>query len=167
MTAPPIEKLVVDYIARLERAASTLPPGERADLIQEIREHIDTAMEEGTVSDEAGTRTLLDRLGEPEAIVASAREDRNRGPDRQGVFVEGPAERRSPWGALEIATVILLGVGAVVIPVLGPLVGLILLWSSSQWTRRQKRIGTAITVLPMLLGVILPVLFLLILRRSS
>jgi len=56
---------------------------------------------------------------------------------------------------LEIATVILLGLGAVVIPILGPLVGLILLWSSSQWTRRQKRIGTAITVLPTLLGVLL------------
>jgi uncharacterized membrane protein len=167
MTAPPIEQLVVDYIARLERAASTLPPGERADLIQEIREHIDTAMEGGTVSDEAGMRTLLDRLGEPEAIVASARDDGTPRPDRQpGVFVEGPAERRSPWGALEIATVILLGVGAVVIPILGPLVGLILLWSSSQWTRRQKRIGTAITVLPTLLGVILPVLYLLTLRRS-
>ena len=45
MTAPLIEQLVVDYIARLERAASTLPPGDRADLIEEIREHIDTAKE--------------------------------------------------------------------------------------------------------------------------
>lgn len=159
MTAPLIEQLVVDYIARLERAASTLPPGDRADLIEEIREHIDTAKEAGAVSDEAGMRTLLDRLGEPEAIVASARDDTAPRPDRQlSAFVESPIGPASPWGGLEIATVILLGLGAVVIPILGPLVGLILLWSSSQWTRRQKRIGTAITVLPTLLGVLLFVL---------
>ena len=159
MTAPLIEQLVVDYIARLELAASTLPPGDRADLIEEIRQHIDTAKEAGAVSDEAGMRTLLDRLGEPEAIVASARDDGAPRPDRQlSAFVESPVGPASPWGGLEIAAVILLGLGAVVIPILGPLVGLILLWSSSQWTRRQKRIGTAITVLPTLLGVLLFVL---------
>ena len=162
MTAPLIEQLVVDYIARLERAASTLPSGDRADLIEEIRLHIDTAKEAGAVSDEAGMRTLLDRLGEPEAIVASARDDGATRPDRQpGAFVESPVGPAPPWGGLEIATVILLGVGAVVIPILGPLVGLILLWSSSQWTRREKRIGTAITVLPTLLAVVLSVLLFL------
>jgi len=71
VTVPPTEQLVVDYIRRLERAASTLPPDARADLIEKIREHIDTAKEAGTVSDEAGKRTLPDRLGQPEAVVAS------------------------------------------------------------------------------------------------
>jgi len=159
MTAPAIDQLVMDYIARLEMAASTLPPGERADLIEEIREHIDTATVAGAVSDEAGMRTLLDRLGEPEDIVASARDDTAPRSDRQlSAFVESLSGPASRWGGLEIATVILLGVGAVVIPILGPLVGLILLWSSSQWTRRQKWTGTAITVLPTLLGVVLLVL---------
>ena len=69
MTVPPIEQLVVDYILRLERAARTLPPEARADLFEKIREQIDTAKESGTVS--AGRRTLPDRLGQPEAIVAS------------------------------------------------------------------------------------------------
>ena len=70
MTARYGEQLVVDYLARLERAAAMLAPGDRADLIEGIREHIDTAQATGTVSDEAGMRTLLDRLGEPEARVA-------------------------------------------------------------------------------------------------
>lgn len=107
-------------------------------------------------------RTLLDRLGEPEAIVASARDDDAARPDRRlSATVESPVGPASLWGGLEIATVILLGIGAVVIPILGPLVGLILLWSSSQWTRRQKGIGTAITVLPTLLGVVLSVVLFL------
>ncbi|MEO8556539.1 MAG: hypothetical protein ABI474_07690 [Actinomycetota bacterium] len=155
MTAPPIEQLVVDYLARLERAASTLPPGERADLIEGIREHIDTARVAGGVSDQAGMRTLLDRLGEPEAIVASAQDDAGPRPDRQpGVLIGSPTGPTSPWGGLEIATVILLGVGAFVIPFIGPLVGLILLWSSARWTRGQKWIGTSIAVLPALLAVL-------------
>jgi len=166
MTTPPIEQLVVDYLARLDRAASTLPSGERADLVQEIREHIDTAMEGGTVSDEAGMHTLLDRLGEPEVIVASARGRRHpKARAATGCLRRRPGRAGLALGGLEIATVILLGVGAVVIPILGPLVGLILLWSSSQWTRRQKRIGTAITVLPTLLGVVLLFLYLLTMRR--
>jgi|GEM_PF-1707000 len=70
MIVPSVEQLVADYILRLERAASTLPPRDRADLIEKVRKLIDTAKEAGTPSDEAGMRTLLDRLGEPEAIVA-------------------------------------------------------------------------------------------------
>jgi hypothetical protein len=65
--------------------------------------------------------------------LASARDDTAPRPDRQlSAFVESPVGPASPWGGLEIATVILLGLEAVVIPILGPLVGLILLWSSSQ-----------------------------------
>jgi uncharacterized membrane protein len=166
MTVPHAEHLVVDYLARLERAAGMLPPGDRADLIDGIREHIDTALATGTVSDEAGMRTLLDRLGEPEAIAASARENNDPGPDLHvGAPTESPSSRTGPtssWGGLEIAVVLLLGVGAFVVPVIGPLVGLILLQSSTQWTPRQKRIGTAIAVLPVLLGVAVVVLFLLL-----
>ena len=163
MTAPTLEQLVIDYLTRLEQAASTLPPGDREDLIQGIREHIDTAKETGTASDEAGMRTLLDRLGEPEAIVASARDDHDPASNRQpGALVERLIGRASPWGGLEIAAVILLGIGAFVLPILGPLVGLILLWSSPQWTRPQKGIGTAITVVPTLLGAALPGLLLLV-----
>ena len=65
----------------------------------------------GGVSDQAGMRTLLDRLGEPEAIVASAQDDGAPRLDRQpGVLIGSPIGRTSPWGGQEIATVILLGV---------------------------------------------------------
>ena len=175
MTVPHAEHLVADYLTRLEMAANMLPPGERADLMDGIREHIDTALATGTVSDEAGMRTLLDRLGEPEAIAASALENNDPGPAlHMGAPSESPGSRSdptfptaptgstSPWGGLEITIVLLLGVGTFVLPVICPLVGLILLQSSTRWTPRQKRIGTAIAVVPVLLGVAVIVLFLLL-----
>jgi hypothetical protein len=61
------------------------------------------------------------------------------------------------WGLAEIAAIAFLTVGAVFLPIIGPLIGLVFVWGSSQWTTRQKWIATAIVVVLLLL----PVLFLL------
>ena len=99
MTVPHADQLVEDYLARLERAASMLPPGDRADLIDGIREHIDTALATGTVSDEAGMRTLLDRLGEPEAIAVAARENNDLHVGTPLKAPKAPVARLRPGGA--------------------------------------------------------------------
>jgi PadR family transcriptional regulator PadR len=79
--------------------------------------------------DEAGLRTLLDRLGEPEQIAAEAR-------DRYGV----PTRERS-W--VEVAAIVLLLVGGFLAGI-GWIVGVVLLWLSSIWTLTDKLIGTLI-----------------------
>src|SRR5206468_1092461 len=67
------DALVEDYLRRLERAAYALPPERRAELLLEIRGHISEARDTAAApADEAWTRTLLDRLGTPEEIVAAA-----------------------------------------------------------------------------------------------
>ena len=57
--------LVQDYLSRLERAAAGLEPERRQELLSGIEEHIEAARSSGIARDEAGMRTLLERLGGP------------------------------------------------------------------------------------------------------
>jgi uncharacterized membrane protein len=66
------DELVAAYLARVERAASRLPAGRREELIGDLREHIEIARAESEAETEAEVRTILDRLGDPESIVAAA-----------------------------------------------------------------------------------------------
>jgi uncharacterized membrane protein len=66
------DRLVDAYLRRLDAAALALPPDRRAELIMEIREHVQEALREGPANDEAAVRSLLERLGPPEDIVSAA-----------------------------------------------------------------------------------------------
>ncbi|MEP7024737.1 MAG: hypothetical protein ABJB47_13260 [Actinomycetota bacterium] len=54
------------------------------------------------------------------------------------------AGRPAKAGGLEITTVVFLLIGGVVIPVLGWIVGVVLLWISPRWRTRDKLIGTLV-----------------------
>jgi hypothetical protein len=123
------DKLVADYLKRLDAELRDLPRARRRELHQEISEHIAEARADLEKEDESGVRELLDRLGEPEDIAAEARE-------RFGV------QRKS--GNLDVLALILLLMGGVVLPLIGWLVGVVLLWTSSVWTQREKLIGTLV-----------------------
>jgi hypothetical protein len=58
------------------------------------------------------------------------------------------AER--PWGPLEIIAVLALTLGTFVVPIIGPIVGLVLVWASTRWTHREKKVATLLTVLPVI-----------------
>ncbi|GAA4942033.1 hypothetical protein GCM10025331_30690 [Actinoplanes utahensis] len=66
------DELVAAYLARVEQAASRLPAGRREELLGDLREHIEIARAESETGTEAEVRTILDRLGDPESIVAAA-----------------------------------------------------------------------------------------------
>lgn len=127
---PTADKLVEDYLERLDSELRDLPRARRRELTQEIAEHIDEARSALASDDEADIRNLLDRLGEPAEIAAEARE-------RLGV-----RSRRA--GFTEVAAIVLLPIGGVVIPVLGWVAGVIALWVSDAWTVRDKLIGTLV-----------------------
>lgn len=148
---------VTRFLARLDEAAAALPPGRREELVAEIRDHLRDALSVGA-GDEAALRETLDRLGDPADIVAAEADGApsaapaapavpvwQTGPPGQQPW---PAPRVSPWGGLEIAAVLLLTAGTVVVPVVGPLVGLVLAWVSERWTRREKVVATVLTMLP-------------------
>jgi hypothetical protein len=112
---------VEEYLQRLARAARVLPEREAAELIAEIREHIVAAVPAGASPGEV--RGALDALGAPDDIVAAARP--THVPRRRGIR--------------EVAALVLLVSGLP--PILGWLVGVVLLVASPLWTSRQKLLG--------------------------
>jgi hypothetical protein len=119
------DELTRQYLRRLRHLARMLPRRERAELLAQIEEHLREAVPPG--ASEAELRTILDRLGDPEEIVAEEVE-RLELPDRHA-------------GGAEILTVVLLLMGGFLF-VLGWVVGAVLLWSSRAWTVREKLLGT-------------------------
>jgi uncharacterized membrane protein len=146
--------LVSDYLGRLEAASWPLPAERRRELASEVSEHIEAALSEAGRRDEVTVRNVLERLGPPEEIVAA----------EDGATTEAPTseaqppkvvQAASPWGAVEIGALLLLTVGAVLLPFVGPLLGLIFVWISTQWTTRQKAIATIIVVALLMLPLLL------------
>ena len=146
------EALVHDYLGRLDAAAGSLPASRRAELTGEVRQHIEMALAEAGGRDEVTVRNVLDRLGPPDEIVEAERATDGPAP---GWTPGQQAAARPGWGGTEIVAILLLTVGAILLPIIGPLLGLIFVWASTQWTSRQKLIGTAIVVGLVLLPIIL------------
>ena len=102
--------LITDYLARVERAAAGLPPGRRAELLRDLREHIDIERAEFPGESETHIRTVLERLGDPEQIVAAA--DTGETPRIPPVLppaAAAPRKRTTAWvvGAAVAAAVLL------------------------------------------------------------
>lgn len=65
-------------------------------------------------------------------------------PDGGPAWESVPGGGGRPLGALELCAVIFLLIGGLVVPLIGWIAGVILLWQSPRWTRRDKWIGTLI-----------------------
>lgn len=118
-----------DYLVSLARELRELPPSDRAEIVDEVRDHFEDARAELIDPTEADLRNILERLGPPAEIAAEAR-------IRFGVTrpVEAPPEPmhvagRTP-GGLEI--------GALVMWVVWWPLGVLLTALSPRWTRRDK-----------------------------
>ena len=114
------------YLKELDRALADLPRERRREIVEDIRNHI----EEGSrdAGGDVHILTLLDELGDPEVIASDALE-------RFGIT-------RTRAGALEGVAISALLVGGVVVPAVGWVVGVVLLWLSRVWSTREKLIGT-------------------------
>lgn len=133
------------YLDELDEELRDLPTNRRRELLEEIREHIGSALSEMPDHEEAGVRNVLERLGEPADIAEEARQ-------RFGV-------PRAKPGLRETLVLILLPIGGVIVPLLGWIVGAILLASSNVWTSREKVIGLLVVpggLLPALLFGLVP-----------
>jgi uncharacterized membrane protein len=124
---PMAKQAVKEYLHELDQEIRDLPRSRRQELLGEIHEHIDSALAESPAHDEAEVRNVLDRLGDPSDIAEEARQ-------RFGV----PMQRSR---GLEIAAVILLPIGGLIIPVVGWFIGVILLWSSGRGRRKRSSPG--------------------------
>jgi uncharacterized membrane protein len=145
------DDLVAGYLGRLVQAARQLPPDRRAELIDEIADHIEQARAVSEASG-PGLDDLLRRLGEPEAIAAAANDS---AADFAGTSAQ-PAAAITPPPAgrglrrqrrLDVAAVmltlgsVLLAPVSFVLALLGWAVGLVMLLLSPRWPRRAKVLG--------------------------
>jgi len=94
-------------------------------------------------------RNVLDRIGTPEEVVAAAAEGQPAVGDSQ----------TGRFGTLEVAAVLMLGLGGFFFPVVGWLVGFVLVWMSGAWSFRDKLIATAG---PVAVVFVVPLLFLFV-----
>jgi len=117
-----VDPLVRDYLKRLHAASRGLPRGRRDELHREIDAHLAEAL--GPDATQAEVRTVLERLGDPEDILAEELQ---------------PASR----GTREWAAIVLLPFGGFIAGV-GWFIGVFLLWTSEAWTLRDKLIGTLV-----------------------
>lgn len=146
------EALVRDYLGRLDAASWPLSPGRRDELRAEVTEHIDAALAEAGARDEVTVRNVLERLGRPEEIAAADADPVVGAPS--AMSMPAPQAASSPWGAVEILAILFLTAGAIFLPFVGPLIGLVFTWGSRQWTTREKSVATLIVavifVIPLL-----------------
>jgi hypothetical protein len=125
------DRLIDDYLRRLEQAAAHMQRARRAELVAEIRGHIETALRQEQAAGEAAVRNVLDRLGPPEDIVEAAEPP------------SPPSDRRA--GGLEIIALV-----ALIVPFIGWLIGTVLVFASRVWSRRDKLIGALLLLVPIL-----------------
>jgi len=143
------DQLVEDYLRELRTAAQGLLPADRRDeLIEEITAHIAEARQSD--GSPLAVRNILDRLGDPADIVRAAADTPpgspawSGAPSSAGHPAGQPATQPGRAGALELAAVLFLLLGGIVIPVLGWFIGVVLLWMSPRWTAKDKLLGTLV-----------------------
>jgi hypothetical protein len=104
-----------------------LPSERRDEIVSEIEEHIAEHLAGRPAATDADVRNVLERVGDPDEIAAEARE-------RFGVRA---STLGTPW--LEVIALVFL-----VIPFLGWIVGMVLVWVSHTWTTREKVIAAVL-----------------------
>ena len=124
MSSGPDDDRVALYLAQLQDELRNVSPRVRDRVVRDVAVRIAAEREDGV-----DVGAVLADAGDPLDIAAGVRE-------RHGVV------ERSRWR--EIAAVILLLFGGVVIPIAGWFVGLYFLWSSPVWTRLEKTLGTLV-----------------------
>jgi hypothetical protein len=106
----------------------------------QIEEHLRLAV--GDQPSEAEVRTALERLGDPDEIVAEQ---------------YGRREARRGIGGQAVGAIALLLVGGFLAGI-GWIVGVVMLWTSVAWTTREKLIGTLLVPGGLATALYLPVL---------
>jgi hypothetical protein len=123
VTSGPADKLVRRYLAQLDAALRDVDASRREEILAAVHRHIEQAQTGLDRDDVESIRNLLDRVGDPAAIAAEA-------------GAPPPGSRRwdawAPW-------LIIFG------PVasgLGWIAGVLILWTSPTWSRRDQLIAT-------------------------
>ncbi|MEU4079056.1 hypothetical protein DEJ45_00560 [Streptomyces venezuelae] len=151
MNATDQHPLVAAYLDAVARETAALPAERRAELLADLREHIEVS----GAGDDDQVRAVLAGLGEPRTVAASAlAEETPAITVAASALAEGtPAAPPAPASSGRTKlTAALLAVSGVLLlfssplGTIGMIAGLVLLWGGPQWTTRDKTVGTAAAV---------------------
>ncbi|MFD0370450.1 HAAS signaling domain-containing protein [Streptomyces sp. NPDC127114] len=138
---------VVAYLDAVARETAELPAERRAELLADLREHIEVS---GAGTEER-LREVLAELGEPRTVAASALAEEpypavTAASVTSAVPVTSAEPARPARSRLTVALLASAGLVFLLSPPLGGVVllaGLVLLWGSPSWSTRHKLVGTA------------------------
>jgi len=128
MTTTSTPQVVVDYLLELSEALVGLPADIRTEIIGGVREEL-----AGLSADEAAERIRL--MGPASEVAREARDSAGSTEPRR---VEAPA--------YSLVAALLVMLGGLLLPFLGWMAGIAMMWSSRAWTNRQKWIATLVPV---------------------
>ena len=145
MTTAPLahtDAIVLDYLAALWAHSEDLAPELRDELMETVADYI--AARRATIDDPA---QIVRRLGPPEALVAAVQRGQIPPHIRLPALVPPPPVPAAyPSGGVEYTAIGLVTAGAFVLPMIGPVAGMLLATGSPRWTGVQKAAGWIITV---------------------
>lgn len=121
------------YLRRVRRLLEGTDPEAASSLLEGITEEF-----EGL--DEAAVRSRIEQFGSPEEVTADLRAEVASRPHDAGWYT---------W-----LTAFLVTFGGFVVPLLGWIGGVVLLWNSKTWQKRHRIIGTAVWPAVTLAGVV-------------
>lgn len=131
---------IVSYLTALRQALDRTAPNQTEGVLAEINEHIVETVRDGqTGGHEVDIESIIRSLGPVESIANAAGSAPYHSPEP----TPRPRFLGTRLGA--IVTVLALTFGGLILPVLGWIVGLVMLWSSPGWRRRDKLIGTIVS----------------------
>jgi hypothetical protein len=135
------DDIVDQFLEELDAALRGLSPDVRRQMVEDVAGHIAEGRARLDPLDEVGLRSLLDRVGDPEAIAAEAGFGVPQRPIRR-------LDAWVPWLLLfgGIVGYVIGGAGpgplALILGAMGWLAGIAALWSSKTWHMRDKLLGT-------------------------
>jgi len=130
MSEPRTTEIVHVYLADLRAALTGLPDDVSDGIISAVREEL------AGLSDTDASKRIRE-LGDPHFIAAEARDQ-----EVPSLSALQQISEPAPW--FDIIAALLVMVGGVVIPIIGAVAGVVMVWSSKSWTRTAKWITTLV-----------------------
>jgi len=156
--------IVLDYLAALWAQSEDLSPQQRDDLMSTVADYIQARRMAAAPLEDAAA--IVQRLGPPESLVEAARRGQMPAHIRLPALIPPPPPppvapmfRGQVAGAAEYFAVGMLTAGALFLPVVSPVGGMLLASASPHFTAAEKATGWTLTAGSAAAGVFLMLFF--------